>query len=72
MCWESCIKTISSSIFILLSILFYSVPTLADSLRCGDRLIKVGDTKYKVLQRCGQPNYRERLPPYGIERQYSP
>jgi hypothetical protein len=27
-----------------------------DSLRCGSRLASTGDTKYKVIQVCGQPH----------------
>lgn len=53
-------------------VLCWSVELHAESLRCGDRLVNVGDTKYEVLHRCGQPDYREHLPPYGVEKRYSP
>jgi hypothetical protein len=28
-------------------------------MRCGTYLISLGDPKYSVLQKCGQPAYRE-------------
>ena len=30
-----------------------------DGLRCGTRLVKLGDTKFQVLERCGPPLVRE-------------
>jgi hypothetical protein len=30
-----------------------------DTLRCGSHLIKTGDHKVEVLQKCGEPLYRE-------------
>ncbi len=32
---------------------------LAETLRCGSYLIRVGDTKVDVIQRCGEPFFRE-------------
>lgn len=32
-----------------------------DSMRCGNRLVAVGDTKVKVLRLCGEPDHRERV-----------
>ncbi len=29
----------------------------AQALRCGTKLIRVGDDAYKVLQRCGEPDF---------------
>ena len=31
----------------------------ADAMRCGTHLVRVGDTKAKVLRECGEPTYRE-------------
>ena len=31
----------------------------ADSLRCGDKLVNVGDSEYELLDRCGEPSARE-------------
>lgn len=31
----------------------------ADSMKCGTRLVSTGDTKAKVLLRCGEPFLRE-------------
>ncbi len=39
----------------------------ASSMRCGNRLVLPGDSKYRVLQRCGEPEYRERISGY-LER----
>ncbi|RME32534.1 MAG: DUF2845 domain-containing protein [Gammaproteobacteria bacterium] len=33
----------------------------ASSLRCGNLLVLVGDSKYRVLDRCGEPDHRERI-----------
>lgn len=33
----------------------------ADSMRCGSRLVSTGDSKAKVLLRCGEPFHREPL-----------
>ena len=31
----------------------------ADSLRCGTKLVDVGDSVYELLDRCGEPSARE-------------
>ena len=31
----------------------------ADFLRCGQHLVRVGDTKIDVIHRCGEPYFRE-------------
>jgi hypothetical protein len=33
--------------------------TYADSMKCGTRLVSPGDSKVKVLLRCGDPFFRE-------------
>jgi hypothetical protein len=31
----------------------------ADSLRCGTKLVDVGDSVYELLEKCGEPSARE-------------
>jgi hypothetical protein len=47
----------------------------ADSMRCGSRLVKDGDTMEKVLEVCGEPAKQERTwiqraPQYELGGQY--
>ncbi|NIO40866.1 MAG: DUF2845 domain-containing protein [Burkholderiales bacterium] len=28
-------------------------------MRCGTRLVEIGDTEYQVLQKCGPPTYKQ-------------
>ena len=51
------------------------VPMAADggsAFRCGSRLVAVGDSRYEVLWKCGEPAWAEswlekRVEPYSIE-----
>ena len=45
------------TIFLLLTILFVSEQTFA--LKCGNKLVDVGDYKYKVYAICGEPDFSE-------------
>ena len=41
-------------------LLFLATEAHAESsFRCGNEVVSVGDTTYKVLQECGAPDYRE-------------
>jgi hypothetical protein len=31
----------------------------ADTLRCGSQLVSVGDRSFEVLQKCGEPAFRD-------------
>jgi hypothetical protein len=31
----------------------------SDSLKCGNKLVDVGDSEYELLDRCGEPSARE-------------
>jgi len=31
----------------------------AAGMRCGSRLVEIGDTEYEVARKCGQPSYKE-------------
>ena len=48
------------SVFVL-SLLLTSPSWAVDSLRCGTRLVYLGDSKVKVLRLCGEPLTREML-----------
>ena len=47
-------------LMIIFSLIFgFSTQVFAIGLRCGNRLIKVGYTKSKVISECGAPDYEE-------------
>jgi hypothetical protein len=48
-------------IVLMLSLFLAALGWADDSLRCGSRLITVGDSKVKVLDVCGEPLAREVL-----------
>lgn len=37
------------------SVLAFAAPALADSMRCGSRLVSEGDSRSAVRSRCGDP-----------------
>lgn len=46
----------------IVSLLFLSGISFAgSSIRCGNYLISVGDLKIKVLDRCGEPLFKEKI-----------
>lgn len=57
-------QTCSSFVFLMLFLLFYPLSAQAyrqfhDSFRCGTQLVSIGDSKYEVLRRCGEPTWVE-------------
>tara|TARA_R110000868_G_scaffold107315_6_gene293651 strand:+ start:485 stop:790 length:306 start_codon:yes stop_codon:yes gene_type:complete len=49
-----------TKVYLILSALlclvcFYSGSALADSIRCGNKLVKTGDTTVEVKLKCGEP-----------------
>ena len=50
-------KTISRFVLLALFLLFFS--NQAYALRCGNKIVSVGDNKHKVLNLCGEPSYIE-------------
>ncbi len=44
---------------LLLTALCMHQSAWAMSLRCGTALIKVGDSKLKVMKHCGEPDYKD-------------
>ena len=57
---------------IIFSLLFgFSGNVSAIGLRCGTRLITVGDTKSKVLAQCGEPDHTEEWEEERIMRDFS-
>jgi len=59
-------------ISLLLAILSISEQTLA--LRCGRKLVDIGENKYKVAAICGEPDFKEirtiRFPYHCTDREY--
>jgi hypothetical protein len=59
---------------IICVILFFSFLTadilLADSMSCGNRLVSTGDTKAKVLIRCGEPILKEVVGEKSVYRKF--
>jgi len=54
-----CSPRIWRAIFLVGSLLVVAVPAGADFLRCGGDLVAVGDRKFDLLQRCGEPALKE-------------
>ncbi len=52
-------KLFSIYIILILSIVFFTSMSFADSMECGNRLISDGDKKYEVLLKCGKPFFKE-------------
>ncbi len=44
-----------------LTVLLLPAVGFAANMRCGQHLIRVGDTKVDVIRRCGQPYFREMI-----------
>lgn len=54
------------------SMVLFSNVAFADSMfRCGSRLIKVGETLYEVLRKCGVPDYRDIMLKNTVTRVYA-
>lgn len=41
------------------SVLFSTLAWAPSDMRCGNRIIQVGDTKVEVKSKCGEPDHRE-------------
>lgn len=51
-------KALSCSLTVLA--LLGSVPLAqAETLRCGSQLVSLGDRRFEVLQKCGEPAFRD-------------
>jgi len=46
-------------ITIILALALIPAAAQATSLRCGNRLVRAGDTRTEVLQKCGEPLSRD-------------
>ncbi len=47
------------TVILLILAVLYSASSVADSMRCGTRLVTENDTKAEVLIRCGTPDWRD-------------
>lgn len=58
-------KTILSTLVICSLLLFWADPRLAlesvETMRCGSKLVRVGDTKVDIRAKCGEPALRESI-----------
>ncbi|MDE3735581.1 MULTISPECIES: DUF2845 domain-containing protein [Pseudomonas] len=36
-----------------------AIPAVAETMRCGSKLISIGDRTFEVLQKCGEPVHRD-------------
>jgi hypothetical protein len=69
------IETRCAAVLACVVILLLPCLTHADSMRCGSRIVKDGDTIEKVLEVCGEPAKQERTwiqraPQYEFGSQY--
>jgi hypothetical protein len=53
-------------VFVFLLQMFFIHPSMfaiegddVDTLQCGDRVINIGDSRYEVLEKCGEPTNKE-------------
>ncbi|SFI95614.1 Protein of unknown function [Pseudomonas guineae] len=44
---------------LLLALLGASFLVQAETLRCGSQLVSLGDRRFEVLQKCGEPAFRD-------------
>ena len=47
-------------------VLLLAAPSWAQSIRCGNQLVRVGDPTIELLQRCGEPDLKELLNTDGL------
>ena len=47
-------------------------PAVASDLRCGSKLISVGDYKYDVFRKCGEPTHVEAWEEVHVRRDFFP
>ena len=52
-------KPVFLSLVSLLLLLSFSSYSQASTFRCGSKLVSLGDRSFQVLQKCGEPVYRE-------------
>jgi len=54
------VNSVQLAVVLLILAVLYSSVSVADSMRCGTRLVTTGDSKAEVLVRCGTPDWRDR------------
>lgn len=42
-----------------LALLCIGAAAQADTLRCGNQLVNIGDRSFEVMQKCGEPAFRD-------------
>jgi hypothetical protein len=58
--------------FPLILVILLGVTSAAYGFRCGTQIVSVGDNKLQVLQKCGEPTYKELIKTDGfiVEKGY--
>ena len=60
-------KRVSATLIAIVGFaLLFTVPALAQSLRCGQKIVGVGDPTIELLQKCGEPDLKELLKTNGF------
>jgi hypothetical protein len=65
-------KRIVLTILLIALLLIPVSPVVASDLRCGSKLISVGDYKYDVFRKCGEPAHVEVWEEVRIQRDFFP
>jgi hypothetical protein len=65
-------RRIALTILLIALLLIPVGPVVASDLRCGSKLISVGDYKYDVFRKCGEPAHVEVWEEVRIQRDFFP
>ncbi len=52
-------KVLAISGILVFGVLVATTVFAASGMRCGSKLVEIGDTEYQILRKCGQPSYKE-------------
>lgn len=63
------VKLIKISL-IIFALFVFENPVTADSMKCGTKLVSPGDSKAKVLIRCGEPMFKEVVGETTVHRKF--
>mgnify|MGYP002749824502 CR=1 FL=1 len=60
-------KRVSLTLIVIVGFtLLFAIPASASSLRCGQKIVSVGDPTLELLQKCGEPDLKELLKTNGF------
>jgi hypothetical protein len=49
------------TVTLLLTLTSVSLQAQAETMRCGSQLVSLGDRRFEVLQKCGEPAFRDQV-----------